>query len=281
MATHFTVERGQFNVQADLQEALVRLGALPSRTSSCPDLRLYCTPRKIIIETDLNSFLKRSSNDVAIEPSELPDFDRRNDLYSPLDPAKRQIRILRVLRSIETTAALSCELRIVSVGVDCPPLALSYVWGSLSSPQHLGVRQVRQGLPSNEVDVPVTAALHTALRYIRNNWAGEEPIDMWVDTICINQHDMAERSSQVAMMREIYESTSCVLVWLGHESRTVARLFPVIHSLSAKLTTSKPSDEDRAMLQTLAECMIKGPCPETTLTQWIFAFLNLPYWTRG
>jgi hypothetical protein len=38
---------------------------------------------------------------------------------------------------------------------------------------------------------------------------------IWVDSVCINQKDPAERSSQVAMMRDIYESSEEVVIWLG------------------------------------------------------------------
>jgi hypothetical protein len=36
-----------------------------------------------------------------------------------------------------------------------------------------------------------------------------------VDTVCINQNDSAERSHQVAYMREIYTTAKLVIVWLG------------------------------------------------------------------
>ena len=38
---------------------------------------------------------------------------------------------------------------------------------------------------------------------------------MWIDAICINQDDLAERSEQVSKMRTIYEGPEEVLVWLG------------------------------------------------------------------
>ena len=38
---------------------------------------------------------------------------------------------------------------------------------------------------------------------------------VWIDAICINQRDLAERSGQVNMMERIYRSADCVIVWLG------------------------------------------------------------------
>ena len=40
---------------------------------------------------------------------------------------------------------------------------------------------------------------------------------LWVDAICINQEDHAERAAQVILMPKIYHSASQVLYWLGEE----------------------------------------------------------------
>jgi hypothetical protein len=40
----------------------------------------------------------------------------------------------------------------------------------------------------------------------------------WYDALCINQHDLDERSQQVTMFGRIYQSTSQVVVYLGPES---------------------------------------------------------------
>ncbi|KAF5577127.1 heterokaryon incompatibility 6 OR allele [Fusarium pseudocircinatum] len=42
----------------------------------------------------------------------------------------------------------------------------------------------------------------------------------WIDAICINQDDIQERNSQVAMMSQIYGSAHSVLAWLGEEDDT-------------------------------------------------------------
>lgn len=38
---------------------------------------------------------------------------------------------------------------------------------------------------------------------------------VWIDQICINQDDLEERSQQVQLMRDIYQTASRVLIWLG------------------------------------------------------------------
>ncbi|KAI0429296.1 heterokaryon incompatibility protein-domain-containing protein [Xylaria sp. FL1042] len=42
---------------------------------------------------------------------------------------------------------------------------------------------------------------------------------MWVDSLCINQFDLVERSSQVSIMGEIYQAADVVVVWLRQDER--------------------------------------------------------------
>ncbi|KAK2057418.1 hypothetical protein LY76DRAFT_516294 [Colletotrichum caudatum] len=55
---------------------------------------------------------------------------------------------------------------------------------------------------------PVTG-VDPNLRYL------DMPRRMWVDALCINQADLAERNEQVYMMCDIYRRASHVVVWLG------------------------------------------------------------------
>jgi Heterokaryon incompatibility protein (HET) len=40
-------------------------------------------------------------------------------------------------------------------------------------------------------------------------------VPLWIDAVCINQADLAEKSQQVAIMGEIYGDAKDVIVWLG------------------------------------------------------------------
>ncbi|EAQ87373.1 hypothetical protein CHGG_03992 [Chaetomium globosum CBS 148.51] len=91
--------------------------------------------------------------------------------------------------------------------------ALSYVWGApltpstttTTPPPHLTISTHR---------IPVTANLHSAItRLTRQRWAGR----LWVDALCINQRDTAEKNTQVPLMSRIYRAAAQVLVWLGPE----------------------------------------------------------------
>ncbi|GAB1196594.1 hypothetical protein APSETT444_005866 [Aspergillus pseudonomiae] len=58
------------------------------------------------------------------------------------------------------------------------------------------------------------------------------PIDnqqFWIDAICINQDDIAERNAQVAIMSMIYTKASGVFVWLGVDDESTMRAFEATH----------------------------------------------------
>ena len=38
---------------------------------------------------------------------------------------------------------------------------------------------------------------------------------IWIDALCINQDDAAERASQVQLMGRVFQDASCVFAWLG------------------------------------------------------------------
>lgn len=44
---------------------------------------------------------------------------------------------------------------------------------------------------------------------------GMSSATIWVDALCINQNDLAEKSHQIMLMRDIYAKAECVFSWLG------------------------------------------------------------------
>lgn len=53
----------------------------------------------------------------------------------------------------------------------------------------------------------------------------------WVDAICINQDDVAERNVQVQQMWRVYSQAVCVLAWLGQPTDRLSVTFAVAQSL--------------------------------------------------
>jgi len=123
--------------------------------------------------------------------------------YQPLDPSRREIRLLTLLPSPGFDSKLQAELHVASLSSRPKYEALSYVWGDPVFGHEIDIQGRRHF---------ITEHLDYALRYVRQ---GDTKRVIWVDALCINQKDTLERNSQVAMMRDIYQSCSVDLAWLG------------------------------------------------------------------
>lgn len=93
--------------------------------------------------------------------------------------------------------------------------ALSYTWKNPMTVAKEEPINRRPSMPNtieiNEHLLPITRNLGDALRYLFVR--GERRL--WIDAICINQHDMQERGNQVGLMGRIYAASKKVVVWLG------------------------------------------------------------------
>lgn len=121
-------------------------------------------------------------------------------IYAPLNPQSKHIRVLHLLPGSQEEE-IRCELSIATSKV--PFQALSYVWGD---------SQYKKSITVQGETMEVTANLEAALRHLRSRC---ESRSLWVDAVCINQKDMAERKHQVGMMGTIYRDAEKVITWLG------------------------------------------------------------------
>jgi hypothetical protein len=129
--------------------------------------------------------------------------------YVPLESNKTDIRLLTVLPSISSEATIQCSLEnasLDSLDGDQPYRALSYVWGD---------PKVTIPIMVSGVQMNVTTNLAAALRHVRAIGYIDKP--WWIDAICINQDDIAEKGHQVHIMGDIYRNADEVLAWLGVE----------------------------------------------------------------
>ena len=121
----------------------------------------------------------------------------------------RSIRILNLHPAMDSTLSIQCELDEVSLDHNPQYAAISYTWGD---------QELLCPIECNERKLLVTPNCLAALRHLRNT---SEIQTFWIDSICIDQTSLEERSQQVALMGEIYRSANRVLVWLGeHDERT-------------------------------------------------------------
>jgi Heterokaryon incompatibility protein (HET) len=131
--------------------------------------------------------------------------------YEDLD--QDHIRLLRVLPG-KGTETLCCQM--VQEPLKNPPKfnTLSYTWGnSFDDNNRLDVvstvKIFLNGRPHR-----ITLNLLSALRFYRENYTDL----LWVDYLSINQSNFIERGQQVLIMRNIYEQSSMVFIWLGDEA---------------------------------------------------------------
>lgn len=123
----------------------------------------------------------------------------------PLPPDSKYIRLLDLDSSSDPTHTfLSGTLRVVSLD-DCSSFAaLSYVCGKYTSPAHTII--------CNGCSHEITSNCHGALMSLRQLYS---PLTIWVDSICIDQKNITEKSEQIQLMEYIYARATAVLIWLG------------------------------------------------------------------
>lgn len=184
-------------------------------------------------------------------------MDREIFTYTPLKDAKDQIRLLRIhpgdwdddihcdleelhcfletydsrLKARQTArmktydACLEESHAILDTHVNSmlPSwTAISYTWGS---PQPLSAIFV------NGKTLMVRQNCLYVLKQIRHR--GTSTGRIWLDAICINQDDLAEKGSQVMMMGMIYEHAECVLSCVGPMTETIEPLFDAAEEISS------------------------------------------------
>lgn len=141
----------------------------------------------------------------------------------------RHIRLVSLKPSVNSYDLICCDMYEASLADQPEYEALSYVWGSPSALRRIEINQSR---------FLVTKNLEAALRQLRPH--GTCPRILWIDAICINQSDIKERTQQVQQMDAVYRGAKSVLVWLGSETNTSARLFDALHHTTI-LTSKTPA----------------------------------------
>ncbi|KAF4821108.1 Heterokaryon incompatibility protein 6, OR allele [Colletotrichum siamense] len=132
--------------------------------------------------------------------------ETKTPLYEPL--YGRKIRLLKLLPG-KYHDPLRCNLQIVDLQFKPEYEALSYTWADSNGDSSLS-QQIYVG--ERHDILFITANCANALRRLRFPlWSRH----LWVDAICIDQHNTHERSHQVGIMRYIYATAERVIIYLG------------------------------------------------------------------
>ena len=312
---------GQAEQDPDLQAA-IRLSLMTDLTESSADndtgvwckqanedrsedigiRALQLANRLALVMADPEDDTKQSDFELARELALFEEDTRLDELfiYEPLLRTD-EIRLLR----IDTRSAMHgrMEYSLVITSLNDPMLSfyrystLSYDWGqTFPDGSHLDDIIICNGSP-----LKVTKNLSQALFRIRetrqnsDESLGTGAMYLWVDSICINQADPAERNRQVELMADIYARCHDMIVWLGEHSedaidwlKTSASLFPNMdvsaryqsghNSLQSWINTS---DGGEIVLSAMLEALIGDPCVEAPCFSLLRRGLLLELHSRG
>lgn len=169
--------------------------------------------------------LQANFNDSMSRASSVSGFadNSRVSIYGTETLPEGYIRLLVIKPSNGSDAELiECNLATHDMRSIPQYEALSYVWGDPNDTSDILL---------NGYTHKVTVNLERALRNMRVE-DGKSELVLWVDALCINQANLAERGIQVSQMGNIYLNASRVRVWLGDADTNTETAAKVLDALS-------------------------------------------------
>lgn len=131
---------------------------------------------------------------------------------------------------------ITCELVYSAPIEDRSYEALSYAWGDPNETSPITL---------NGQTFPVTTNLRDALQHLRY---ADKPRMLWIDALCINQSDLAERSVLIQRMKGIYRLSGTTIAWLGTAAPLQQPVVQHAFNLAARLATLGPTSKGRRIL---------------------------------
>ncbi|KAF2825056.1 hypothetical protein CC86DRAFT_249917, partial [Ophiobolus disseminans] len=125
--------------------------------------------------------------------------------YEPLDRTKPSIRLIQVSPDLSPEGYVQCTL--LHTVVDAPVIytCVSYVWGSTEKGAWINVDNQPFWVRHN---------LWCFLIFAQQTHIVTE---LWIDALCIDQTNSAERNHQVQQMGRIFSKAIEVIAWLGND----------------------------------------------------------------
>jgi hypothetical protein len=145
--------------------------------------------------------------------------------YEPLLTREHEIRLFRTPPKVVNGARERIHMDVFHMSLYTGPVfkALSYAWGDPDACSTVYL---------NGQPVQVTRNLSEALANLQCEHA---ELTMWIDALCINQADALEKTSQVQLMRTIYESAEEVKIWLSPSNPQTDLTMQQIRELGTRL----------------------------------------------
>ena len=146
-------------------------------------------------------------------------------------PTEQTIRLLKLNTGSDRSAPLVAELFVISLDTNPQYACVSYCWGPTV---------FSHTITCNNTVLNITENLGLALSSIRSM----SDLPLWADQLCINQHDVQERSIQVSCMKKIYSQAAATYIYLGEpDSDATHDACRVLRTLSLPVTTLTTKDE--------------------------------------
>ena len=176
--------------------------------------------------------------------------------HSSLDGSPGAIRLLTVLPGSDV-GEVKCKLWEANLH-ETEYTAISYQWSDPTRLFRISVNSQHFHVRKNLFD------------FLRMAHTSGLTGPFWIDAICIIQHDIRERNSQVRIMGQIYSAAVEVWVWLG---TCLTTLCASVADVFRKLHLSKPDEIHELEMDW---CMRTGDPRQQILNEVIYN----EYWTR-
>ena len=139
------------------------------------------------------------------------------------------------------------------------------------------LRETSLNIHDNAGRLPISHNLALALRHLRSP---THALPIWADAVCINQADVSERNSQVALMSFIYKRAMGVVVWLGMPDIASGkrRVRLITRAMARGWRDGKPVALAAALADALAERRSHLDLEYTKVFEE--EIKQSPYWTR-
>ena len=192
--------------------------------------------------------------------------------YRPLPDY--HIRVLRI-----KPGTVQYPLRVKLMVVDPRSLkyiALSYVWETSDDETYRGETQtiLCGGLP-----VTINQNLYAALSQIRDV---QSNVPVFVDALCIDFRNLAERTNYLEIMGHIYNRAASVIVYLGPKTKYTDETVLIMRKLVNAIDWRKIESQNSYDFQDPAIFIALGLDTAPTLREWrqIAAFCHLRWFSR-
>ncbi|TFB02600.1 hypothetical protein CCMA1212_005404 [Trichoderma ghanense] len=125
-------------------------------------------------------------------------------IYKPLPP--RTIRLLKLLPSNDADPIIALWLEHIPLEDAGPYDVLSYAWGDAVKDKDDKV------ILLNGMSIRVTTSLFNTLRRLRDTRVVQA---FWIDALCVDQMDLADRRQHIGLIPSIYTRAEEVVMWSG------------------------------------------------------------------